>query len=202
MSIINWEVVKPALWTGVGGVFVGMFLLSYGFGFMSRTSAEKLASTNSEKAVVAVLAPICADKFRALPDVGARTATLVADKDDFYKMREAFPEAMITLPDKSYPDSDLTAACAALILAPPKTADIKQYAPRSPLRIVAAPERRLLFEEIINVVHRLAPQSRIAFSRTPADPAEAARGGSNATIRPATGDCMVRSIMSATSVQF
>jgi len=100
-----------------------MFLLSYGFGFMSRNTAEKLASTSSEKAVIAVLAPVCADKFRALPDVAARTATLV---DNSYKMREAFPEAMITLPGKSYPDSDLTAACAALILAPPKTAGLKQ----------------------------------------------------------------------------
>ena len=113
---INWEVVKPSLWTGVGGVVVGMFLLSYGFGFMSRKTAEELASTSSERAVIAVLAPVCADKFRALPDAAARTATLVADKDDSYKMREAFPEAMITLPDKSYPDSDLTAACADLIL--------------------------------------------------------------------------------------
>ena len=123
---INWEVVKPSLWTGVGGVVVGMFLLSYGFGFMSRKTADELASATSERAVVAVLAPVCADKFRALPDVAARTATLVADKDDSYKMREAFPEAMITLPDKSYPDSDLTAACAGLILAPPKTAEVKQ----------------------------------------------------------------------------
>jgi hypothetical protein len=63
-------------------------------------------------------------KFRALPDVGARTATLAADKDDFHKMREAFPEAMIALPGKSHPDSDLTAACAALILPRP-TADLK-----------------------------------------------------------------------------
>ena len=54
---INWEVVKPSLWTGVGGVVVGMFLLSYGFGFMSRKTAEELASTSSEKAVIAVLAP-------------------------------------------------------------------------------------------------------------------------------------------------
>jgi hypothetical protein len=61
-----------------------------------------------------------------LPDAATRTATLVADKDNSYKMREAFPEAMITLPDKNYPDSDLTAACAGLILAPPKTADLKQ----------------------------------------------------------------------------
>jgi hypothetical protein len=123
---INWEVVKPSLWTGVGGVVVGMVLLTYGFGFMSRTSAEKLASTSSDRAVVAVLAPICADKFSALPDVAERKVALVADKDNSYKMREAFPEALITLPGKSYPDSDLTAACAGLILAPPKTADLKQ----------------------------------------------------------------------------
>jgi hypothetical protein len=118
---INWEVVvKPSLWTGAGGVVVGMLLLSYGFGFMSRNTAEKLASTSSERAVIAVLAPVCADKFRALPDVAARTATLVADKDNSYKIREAFPEAVITLPGKSYPDSDLAAACAGLILAPPR----------------------------------------------------------------------------------
>jgi hypothetical protein len=62
---INWEIVKPSLWTGAGGVVVGMVLLSYGFGFMSRTTAEKLASTSSERAVIAVLAPVCADKFRS-----------------------------------------------------------------------------------------------------------------------------------------
>jgi hypothetical protein len=123
---INWEVVKPALWTGAGGVVAGMFLLSYGFGFMSHKTAEELANAKSERAVVAVLAPVCADKFRALPDVAARTATLLADKGVSYKMREAFPKALITLPDKSYPNSDLTAACTGLILAPPTTADLKQ----------------------------------------------------------------------------
>jgi hypothetical protein len=123
---INWEVVKPSLWTGAGGVVVGMFLLSYGFGFMSKNTADKLAGTSSERAVIAVLAPVCAANFRALPDVAARTATLVANKDSSYKMREAFPEAMITLPGKSYTDSDLTTACADLILAPPKTAELKQ----------------------------------------------------------------------------
>ena len=123
---INWEVVKSTLLTGAGGVIVGMILLSYGFGFMSRTTAERMARTSSETAVIAVLAPVCADKFRALPDVAARTATLVANKDYSYKMREAFPEALITLPGKSYTDSDLTAACASLILAPPKSASLKQ----------------------------------------------------------------------------
>jgi hypothetical protein len=123
---INWEVVKPCLWTGAGGVVVGMLLLSHGFGFMSRSTAEQLASTKSEAAVIAVLAPVCAEKFRALPDVAARTATLVANKDYSYKMREAFPDALITLPGKTYTDSNLTAVCAGLILAPPKSASLKQ----------------------------------------------------------------------------
>jgi hypothetical protein len=103
-----------------------MVLLSYGFGFMSRTSAEKLASTSSDTAVVAAMAPVCADKFSALPDAAERKLTLVAAKDNSYKMREAFPPALITLPGKSYPDSDLTAACGGLVLTPPKSAGLKQ----------------------------------------------------------------------------
>ena len=39
---INWEVVKPSLWTGAGGVVVGMVLLSYGFGFMSSDYCRKI----------------------------------------------------------------------------------------------------------------------------------------------------------------
>src|SRR3984893_15028027 len=97
---INWEVVKPSLWTGAGGVVVGMILLSYGFGFMNPTTAEKLAGTSSERAVISVLAPLRAVNPRSLPDVAARTSTMIADKDNSYKMREAFPEAMITLPGK------------------------------------------------------------------------------------------------------
>jgi len=123
---INWELVKPALWTGAGGMVVGMLLLSYGFGYISRNTAENLASTRSETAVIAAMAPVCAEKFRALPDAAARTATLVANKDYSYKMRESFPADLVTLPGKSYPDSNLTTACADLILAPPKSASLKQ----------------------------------------------------------------------------
>jgi len=35
------------------------------------------------------------------------------------------------------------------------------------------PERLLLFEKIINLVHRLAPNARICFNTRPADSAEA-----------------------------
>lgn len=37
------------------------------------------------------------------------------------------------------------------------------------------PERLLLFERIINLIHRLAPNASICFNTTPADTAEAVR---------------------------
>jgi hypothetical protein len=37
------------------------------------------------------------------------------------------------------------------------------------------PERLLLFDKVINLVHRLAPRSRIAFNTMPADTVEAAQ---------------------------
>jgi hypothetical protein len=123
---INWDVVTPSIWSAVGGGFAGMLLLSYGFGFMGPTAAANMARAASERAVVTALAPVCADKFAALPDAAARTASLTANKEDSYKMRESFPDALVTLPGRSYTDSDLIAACAALILAPKKAAVIKQ----------------------------------------------------------------------------
>ena len=48
------------------------------------------------------------------------------------------------------------------------------------------PEQLLLFEKIINLVHRFAPQASIAFNTTPADTADAVRRW----ITPsAQGDC-------------
>jgi rare lipoprotein A len=88
---------------------------------LSRKATEELPGASSD--AVALLALRCADQFRALPDADARTAALVADKDNSY---EALPQALITLPDKSYPDSNLAAACAGLILASPRSADLRQ----------------------------------------------------------------------------
>ena len=123
---INWDIVTPCLWSGVAGVGVGMALLSYGFGYVGPTAAEQMARVSVDRAVVAALAPVCADKFAALPDAIARMASLTRNKEDSWKMRESFPDALVTLPGKSYTDSDLTAACAALILAPKKSAVLKQ----------------------------------------------------------------------------
>ncbi len=117
MKSINWNIVKPCLWTGAAGMAVGAFVLAQVFGFMSPTSAEKLAAARSDKAVVAALAPGCAAEFRALPDAKKRMATLIANKNS-YRARDSFPDELITLPGKNYVDYSLVRACTTLLTKP------------------------------------------------------------------------------------
>ena len=119
---INWSVVTPSLWTGAAGMALGAFLLAQAFGFMSPSKAAKLAGETSDKAVVAALAPGCAADFRSLPDVTARMATLVTNKDS-YQAKDSFPSELITRPGKSYVDYGLVRACTAL-LTQPRTAGL------------------------------------------------------------------------------
>jgi hypothetical protein len=117
MSSINWDVVKPSLWSAAAGAVVGALALAQVFGFMSPRTAEKLAAQRSDAAVVAALAPGCASEFRALPDVKERMAKLVANKGS-YTQREAFPADLITVPGKTYVDYDLMRACSSLLMKP------------------------------------------------------------------------------------
>jgi hypothetical protein len=120
---INWNIVTPSLWTGAAGMAVGAFVLAQVFGFMSPSTANKLAAEKSDSAVVAALAPGCAADFRSLPDAKERMATLVANKDS-YQAKDAFPTELISLPGKSYVDYGLVRACEKLLLQP-QTAELK-----------------------------------------------------------------------------
>ena len=93
-------------------------------GVAGRSAAPliKMAKERSELAVVAALAPVCADKFRALPDAEAKQVAL--SKVDSWKRRDEFPKEFVTPPGESYPSSALVDACYTLLLAP-KSAALK-----------------------------------------------------------------------------
>ena len=111
--------VKPALWGAAGGAIVWWVVLALGFGWTSAGTTLKLANALGEKAVVAALAPICAERFNAQSDVIAKRVTLNDTRS--WQRRELFPKEWVTLPGGSYPNSDLVDSCSDLILTP-KTA--------------------------------------------------------------------------------
>ena len=69
---------------------VATIVVGFSWGGWSLSStADKMAKEQSERAVVAALAPVCADKFRALPDAAAKTVAL--SKADSWNRAAEFP---------------------------------------------------------------------------------------------------------------
>jgi hypothetical protein len=95
---------------------VGFNWFGPGFGWVTGGTADKVANKRAETAVIAVLAPICAEKFLAQPDIAARK--IAFEKTDSWKRRDELAKEWITLPGNSYPNSDLADACSAEILKP------------------------------------------------------------------------------------
>ena len=119
-SILQGESLKRLLQGAAVGAVATIFVgFSWG-GWSLGSTAEKMAKERSEVAVVAALAPVCADKFRALPDAEAKKVAL--SKVEAWKRGEEFPKELVTLPGQSFPSSALVYACSTLLLAPKSAA--------------------------------------------------------------------------------
>ena len=101
----------------IATIFVGFYWGGWSLG----STADKMAKERSDLAVVAALAPVCADKFRALPDAEAKKVAL--SKVDSWKRQGEFPKEFVTLPGESYPSSAL--------VSPTRLASTGLSAPRS-----------------------------------------------------------------------
>ena len=121
-SMLQGESLKRLLQGAAAGAVATMFVGFYWAGWSLGSTADKMAKERSDLAVVAALAPVCADKFRALPDAQAKQVAL--SKIDSWRRRDEFPKELVTLPGETYPNSALVDACYALLLAP-KSAALK-----------------------------------------------------------------------------
>ena len=119
-SILQGESLKRLLQGAAVGAVATIVVGFYWGGWSLGSTVEKIAKERSELAVVAALAPVCADKFRALPDAEAKKVAL--SKVDSWKRRDEFPKEFVTLPGASYPSSALVDACYTLLLAPKSAA--------------------------------------------------------------------------------
>jgi hypothetical protein len=119
-SILQGESLKRLLQgAAVGAVATMVVGFNWG-GWSLGSTADKMAKERSDLAVVAALAPVCADKFRALPDAEAKKVAL--SKVDSWRRADEFPKDFVTLPGETYPSSALVSACSALLLAPKSAA--------------------------------------------------------------------------------
>jgi hypothetical protein len=121
-SILQGESLTRLLQGAAVGAVATMIVGFNWGGWLLGSTADKMAKEQSDQAVVAAMAPVCADKFRALPDADAKKVAL--SKADSWKRADEFPKDIITLPGGTYPSSALVDACYALLMAP-KSAALK-----------------------------------------------------------------------------
>ena len=121
-SILQGESLTRLLQGAAVGAIATMIVGFNWGGWSLGSTADKMAKERSDLAVVAALAPVCADKFRALPDAEAKKVAL--SKVDSWKRADEFPKEFVTLPGETYPSSALVNACSALLL-PPKSASLQ-----------------------------------------------------------------------------
>jgi hypothetical protein len=105
----------------VGAIAAMVIGFNWG-GWLLGSTAEKIAKQQSTQAVVAALAPVCAEKFRALPDAEAKKVAL--SKVETWKRRDEFPKDIVTIPGEFSANSDLVDACYTILLTP-KSAEAK-----------------------------------------------------------------------------
>src|SRR3981081_3288809 len=99
-AILQGESLRRLMQGAAAGAVATMFVGFNWGGWSLGSTADKMAKERSDLAVVAALAPVCAEKFRALPDADAKTAAL--SKVDSWKRRDEFPKEFVTLPGDSY----------------------------------------------------------------------------------------------------
>ena len=108
---------KPALWGACGGA-VALAIIGFNWGgWVLGATAEQNAKRAASAAVVAALAPICADKFRQNADAGANLAEM--QKINVWQQGAYLEKGgFATLPGASLPDSAVARACAELLNMP------------------------------------------------------------------------------------
>jgi hypothetical protein len=107
--------VESTLWGAVGGAAILAFVgFTFG-GWVTGGKANELAQQKADKAVVAVLAPICVDKFRHATNAVENLGKLNAISYSWEKGTYVSQGGWATLPGNAEPNSAVAQACAEML---------------------------------------------------------------------------------------
>jgi hypothetical protein len=103
---------KPALWGAAGGA-VALAIVGFTWGgWMTTSTANKLADQRADSAVVAILTPICVEKFQQNGDATANLTALKNISSTWEQGNFVEKGGWATRPGATSPDYKLARACA------------------------------------------------------------------------------------------
>src|SRR5579864_5303633 len=107
---------KPAFWGAAGGAAVLAFVGFTWGGWTTAGTANKLADNRADSAVVAILTPICVEKFQQSGDATANLLALKKISSSWEQGTFVEKGGWATRPGASSPDYVLARACAEKLL--------------------------------------------------------------------------------------
>ena len=109
------ENVKPVLWGAVGGAIAAIVVGFAWGGWVTGGSAERMAATQSNIAVVEALVPVCVALSVSDPAGLAKLEQLAALKSSYERTDFVMKAGWATMPTAKDPNRKLAEACAELI---------------------------------------------------------------------------------------
>jgi alpha/beta superfamily hydrolase len=114
--------IKPAVWGAVAGSVVTMILgFSYG-GWVTSSTADRVAKVQADTAVTTALVPLCIAQSKADGAAVKKMGELKALASSYDQRDFVTKTGWATVPGSADPNRDVAEACAAALL---KTAEAK-----------------------------------------------------------------------------
>lgn len=105
----------------IGAIVGGMATMVIGFsagGWYLGSSAETMAATRTEVAVIDALIPVCISKQQVDPEAVGMLAELAAMRTSYEQRDYVMKAGWATMPATDAPNRDLATACAAALSKP------------------------------------------------------------------------------------
>jgi len=103
---------KPGIWGAVTGAAAISVIGFSSFGWMLGSTAERMAKEQAQSAVVAVLAPICVEKFQHQADAAIKLVEFKKVSSSWDRRSIIEKGGWATMPGTDAPSSAVVNACA------------------------------------------------------------------------------------------
>jgi hypothetical protein len=115
MKVPTW--VKPGVWGGVAGGVAIMVLGFWQMGWVTGSTADRMATERANSAVVAVLVPFCVAKAEHDPDQ-TKLAKVKGEQSGWTRSQLVSDAGWATQPGATTPTTGLASACSDKLQGP------------------------------------------------------------------------------------
>jgi hypothetical protein len=111
-SMKKYPSLKPGIWGAVIGAVAISVIGFSSFGWTLGSTAERMAKEQAQTAVVAVLAPICVEKFQHQADAATKLVEFKKESSTWGRRSIIERGGWATMPGTDAPNSAVVTACA------------------------------------------------------------------------------------------